>query len=202
MGQGDDMIAVRPELVLAVGLDVARLLENLNRSSNRYCAHFTNPPLQSQHRALRSLRQIAIMGVMRSDFNFLGYLAVIGLAAIGLLLAAYGTVRLIGDDATADGPREVFEAHLTALDNGDWRLADTYSKDECSVASRRFNDPQAALDKLLASGFSFRRTFVVEEREIWIREDGNKAVLGLDTPPDEVGTVKLDLVEGEWLIAC
>ena len=120
-------------------------------------------------------------------------LALISLT-LGILMAAFGRDGEVDDN----GPRAAFKAHLAALDGGDWALSDTYTKDECTISAA--GGSEEALQEVLDSGFSYRRTFQIED--VWINEDGTEAILELQAPPGLPPVAVLDLVDGEWLIAC
>jgi hypothetical protein len=141
---------------------------------------------------------------LEQEQGWLLRLVVMGAGVVfgGLFITA---LLIFGGIATHDseiGPRDVFEAHLAALDAGDWELSDIYVKGECTIGflAGAEDNPQEVLDETLASGFSFRRTFDVEE--VWISEDSTEAILGLNTPSGLPSTAMLEKVEGEWLIAC
>lgn len=121
---------------------------------------------------------------------------------IGILLIIFGTLRSGKEVIVINaGAREAFEAHLAALDDGDWELANTYFKDGCIIGfAASADDPAEALQQARDSGFSFSQSFQIEE--VWFSEDGTEAVLGLRTPPDLPDITTLELVEGEWLVTC
>ena len=56
------------------------------------------------------------------------------------------------------------------------------------------------LQEVIDGGFSYRRTFQIED--VWINEDGTEAILELEAPPELPHVTVLDRVDGEWLIAC
>ncbi len=117
----------------------------------------------------------------------------------GLLIAL---LLLINTPRKADpepGPRQTFAAHLTALDERDWELANSYITERCQI------DPEgmdAAVGDLEDNGYSFARAFRVEE--VWFHDNGVKALLGLALPPGLLvpRAATMELVDGEWLISC
>lgn len=132
-----------------------------------------------------------------------GWLKRMVAVVVGMMVVILIALLLVmSRGGTAPGPADVFESHLAALDAADWRLADTFVKDECTVGfTVGYDDPQEALQEALDSGFSFRRAFDVQE--VWISEDGSEALLGVKTtPPDLPNVIELEKVDGEWLVAC
>ncbi len=121
-----------------------------------------------------------------------------GLALVSLTLAILVAAFPSADEATDSGPRAAFEAHIAALDAGEWELSDTYARDECTIAAAGGSGEM--LQEVLDDGFSYRRTFQIED--VWINEDGTEAILELGTPSELPPVAVLDLVDGEWLIAC
>ncbi len=123
-------------------------------------------------------------------FVLFGLLAVI----IVLLL----TLNFGYEDAV--GPQQVFETHLLALDEQDWELADTFVVERCQVSGSQARE--IAGQDLKSRGFSFVRAFVVDE--IWFKDDGQTALLGLLTPPNLPlpGVATMVQVDGEWLVSC
>ncbi len=128
-------------------------------------------------------------------FVFVGL--VLAALLIGILLIAFGRdgEKVIVIPA---GVREAFEAHLAALDAGDWELSDSFVKDECTISAA--GDSEKALQEVIDGGFSYRRAFDIDD--VWINEDGTEAILELQTPPELPDIAVLDLVDGEWLVAC
>ncbi len=125
------------------------------------------------------------------------------LALVSTLLMLFGGIlfTLCTSQNFTGGPRAAFELHLAALDAGEWALSDTYVKDECTIESLSgTDDAQAALQAVLDSGFSYRRTFNVDD--VWLNEDGTWAILEMDTPADLPDITTMELIDGEWLIAC
>ena len=120
----------------------------------------------------------------------------IGLALIAALLIFI--LAILTPGGSTPGPRKAFEAHIAALDAGEWELSDTYTKDECTIAAA--GGSEEMLQEVLDGGFSYRRTFQIED--VWINEDGTEAILELEAPPKLPPVAVLDLVDGEWLIAC
>lgn len=122
----------------------------------------------------------------------------VGIASVTLTLAVL--VAAFGRESVAvdNSPRAVFEAHLAALDAGEWELSDIYAKDECTINAQ--GGSGEALQKVIDSGFSYRRSFQIED--VWINEDGTEAILELNVPSELPSVVVLDLVGEGWLIAC
>ena len=116
----------------------------------------------------------------------------ISLVIVGFMLSIPGS---------PPGPEDVFQSHLVALEAGDWPLASTYLKDGCNVDfSADHDDPQAALDELLASGFSFQQSIEVDE--VWINTNDKEALLGLVMGSRLPQIVELEKIDGDWLISC
>ena len=120
----------------------------------------------------------------------------VGATILVLLLSMI--VIIVAVIPKTSGPREAFEAHLAALDAGEWQLSDTYAKPECAIEAEGVSE--ASLQEVIDSGFSYRRTFQVED--VWINEAGDEALLELQVSPDLPQVAVLDLVDGEWLITC
>lgn len=119
-------------------------------------------------------------------------------AAILVGLSIVSITLLIVD--SSPGPEDVFQSHLAALDAGDWPSASIYLKDGCAVDfSIDYDDPQVALDELLASGFSFQSLRV---DEVWINTNGKEALLGLVGRSGLPQIIELEKIDGDWLIGC
>ena len=98
------------------------------------------------------------------------------------------------------GPQQAFEAHLLALDEQQWELADTFVVERCQTDSEEARE--TAGQDLKSMGFSFSRAFVVDE--VWFNEDGRRALLGLATPANLPlpGVATMERVDGDWMVSC
>lgn len=128
------------------------------------------------------------------SWTLIGVVGTLGLALIAVLFTFILTLGG-GPELT---PRAAFESHIAALDAGEWALSDTYTKAECTIAAT--GGSEEMLQEVIDGGFSYRRTFQIED--IWINEDGTEAILELNTSPGLPPIVVFDRVDGEWLIAC
>lgn len=124
-------------------------------------------------------------------------IAVVGTIGLVLVVALLTLILTIGDGPEFT-PRTAFESHIAALDAGEWELSDTYAKPECAINANGVNEE--SLQEVIDGGFSYRRTFQIED--VWINEDGNEAILELQTPSGLPQVAVLDLVDGEWLVTC
>ncbi len=98
------------------------------------------------------------------------------------------------------GPQQAFEAHLMALDEQDWELADTFVLERCQAGGSQARE--VAGQDLKSRGFSFVHAFVVDG--VWFKDDGQTALLGLSTPANLPlpGVATMVRVDGEWLVSC
>ena len=132
-----------------------------------------------------------------SLYAYLGIGFIIGIVVLLAVLFAL----IIALDASDPGPQQVFESHLLALDEERLNDALTYVEVAACGMDMVANAPQAAID-LESRGYSFSTAFMVEE--VWILEDGSRALLGLRTPPSMTlpSVVQLVRSDGKWLLTC
>lgn len=123
-------------------------------------------------------------------------IAVAGMIGLSLIAFLLTLILTLGGGSELT-PRTAFEAHIAALDAGEWALSDTYTKAECTIAA---TGSAETLQEVIDGGFSYRRTFQIED--VWINEAGDEAILELNTPSELPQVAVLDLVEGEWLVTC
>ncbi len=123
------------------------------------------------------------------------------LVGVGLLATIIAFLWLIdfGHEDSV-GPQQAFEAHLMALDEQNWELADTFVVARCQAGGSEARE--IAGQDLKSRGFSFVRAFVVDE--VWFKDDGQTALLGLSTPANLPlpGVATMVRVDGEWLVSC
>lgn len=98
------------------------------------------------------------------------------------------------------GPQQAFEAHLAALDEQKWELADTFVVPRCRSDS--IVGQETASQDLKSLGYSFSSAFVVDE--VWINVDERMAWLDLSTPENLPlpGVATMERVDGDWMLSC
>lgn len=97
-----------------------------------------------------------------------------------------------------DGPRQAFEAHLLALDEG--RVDDANALVDSSCEHVAEEDVQEAGARLESAGLTFGEAFRVAE--VWVNESGTEAIIELTSPEGLPKVARLVKVDGEWLVSC
>lgn len=98
------------------------------------------------------------------------------------------------------GPRQVFEAHLLALDEGRIDDANAFVDVSCNKITPATRS--AVLVNLEAQGLTFQTAFQVSN--VWMNERKTEAVVELDMPLQLSlqGVQGMTKVDGEWRLSC
>ena len=118
---------------------------------------------------------------------------VIALAGLGLIV---GIISIRNDT----GPRNAFQAHIRALDEG--RVDDANALVDISCAPVTEGGVQAAREGLESKGLTFKTAFHVSQ--VWVDEQDTKAFLKLDPPPGLSLPTHAEMVkvDGDWKVSC
>lgn len=121
-------------------------------------------------------------------------LGVIVAALVAIILA----VTFMGGQEA--GPREVFQAHLLALDDG--RLDDANTLVDITCGRVTEADLRAVKADLDDAGLTFQTAFRVSD--VWLNERKTEAIVELDTPPNLPlpGAQGMMKVDGAWRLSC